>query len=193
MLAGTEVARAYDLSRQDIGQGVDIERGFVTGQISLWLPGDGPFYDYHQTSLDFGAEFGFRVASVHGHNFFVVAGMTISPQKLDPRYVDPDYANSVIWVGFAGVRYIPAMLCIGDGVGCPFAELRFGLMFEHDDGDSEYDGPTVDFAVQPGIGYRFRFGEAVQVGARMDVSFIEDEDTEYLGWVTFGAFAGFSW
>jgi hypothetical protein len=188
-------AHAYDLSRADLADADTVERGFVVGQVNLWFPAFGSYSDYHQLSLEFGGEFGIRFASIRGeHNLFFVAGLSVSPQLLDPNEVpDRDHRGTSLVLGYGGIRYVPGMLCFGDGLGCPFAELRLGAVFESADDRSHHSGPKGDFTVLPGFGYRFRFGSSFQLGARVDIAYSGEDDESGLSWVTFGSFLGFGW
>jgi hypothetical protein len=187
-------AHAYDLSRQYPADSEKTERGFVNLQAALWLPALGSFSTYHQPSLDFGAEVGFRFLSLRGqHNFYVVGGLGLSPQKLDPDQVGTLHRDSTMLLGYAGVRYIPSVVCTGDGSGCLFFELRLGLAFESAEDDSGHRGPNGDLTLLPGVGYRFRLGDVFQLGARADISYTAESGSRELGWVTLGAFLGFGW
>lgn len=188
-------ARAYDLSRAYETNADITERGFVVGNLGLWIPGAGSFKEFHQLSLDLGGEVGFRFASIRGdHNLYVVGGFNVSPQKLDPYYTLGASRDTLMMLGYVGVRYLPALLCVGDGLGCPFVELRFGFLWEDTDADLiEHYGPDGTFTVLPGVGYRFRFGGSFQVGARADFSFTEDYDDYDLGWLNLTTFIGFGW
>ena len=190
----TKRAHAYDLSRAYESGADEIERGFVVGSAGLWVPAYGSFGEYHQLSLEFGGEVGFRFASIRGdHNLYVVGGLTFSPQDLDPYAVsDRSHRATNLIYGFAGIRYLPGLLCFGDGFGCPFVELRFGLLFESADERSGHEGPQAAFTILPGVGYRFRFGSTFQVGGRFDFSFSEEYSRD-LGWVSLNGFAGFGW
>lgn len=190
LLAFASSAHAYDLSRAYPAE-EKTERGFVHFQGALWAPAFGSFSTYHQLSLDFGVEVGFRVLSLRGeHNFYVVVGGEFSPQTLDPDATGGTYDTNLV-LGYAGVRYIPSALCTYGGTGCLFFELRFGLTFEEAEDGSGHDGPSGDFTVLPGVGYRFRFG-AFQLGVRADASFTHEYE-ETLGWVALGGFLGFGW
>jgi hypothetical protein len=183
-------AHAYDLSRA-YAEEDDVERGFVVAMGGLWFPGFGSFEEYHQLSLDFAGEFGIRFASIRGHNIFFVAGFSFSPQQLDPNAVR-DHRSTNLLLAWGGLRYVPAMLCIADGLGCPFVELRLGAVFETADERNGHDGPKGELTVLPGIGYRFRFGGAFQVGARADIAF-SDEGAYSLSWLAIAGFIGFGW
>jgi len=187
-------AHAYDLSRAYESGADEVERGFVVGSAGLWMPAFGSFGDLHQTSLEFGAEVGFRIVSIRGdHNIYVVGGLTFSPQQLDPyAVVDERHRATDLFFGFAGARYLPGLLCFGDGLGCPFVELRFGVTFESADDRSGHEGPQGAFTVMPGVGYRFRFGSSFQLGGRFDLSFSQEYSRD-LGWVSLNGFAGFGW
>lgn len=193
-LSHASSAHAYDLSRAYESEAAEVERGFVVGSVGLWFPGLGSFQEYHQLSLDYAGEFGIRIASIRGqHNIFVVGGFNVSPQKLDPDAVRDDSRRSTTMIlGYAGLRYVPGMLCIGDGLGCPFVELRFGLSFESSD-SREHEGPKADFTLMPGVGYRFSFGNVVQLGVRADLSVTQEYDTEDLGWLSLTGFVGVGW
>lgn len=188
-------AHAYDLSRYD-SYADEVERGFVVGMAGLWIPGAGSFDTFHQLSLDFGGEVGFRFASIRGdHNLYVVGGFGFSPQTLRPTFRDGGTVDTNMVLGFVGVRYLPGMLCFNEGMGCPFVELRFGLLWENtaDDDFIDHYAPSGVFTVLPGVGYRFRFGRSFQVGARVDFSVTEDYDTYELGWLNLSTFVGFGW
>lgn len=187
-------AAAYDLSRA-YDDSDRVERGFVVAHGGLWFPAFGTFNEYHQLSLQFAGEFGFRVASIRGeHNIFIVTGMMFSPQKLDPDAVDDRrHRNSLLFLGWVGARYVPGFLCLEDGLGCPFAELRVGAVWEAADDRSGHDGPSGDFTFLPGVGYRFRFGSSFQIGARADIAISGEDDLTTLGWVSLDAFLGFGW
>lgn len=188
-------AHAYDLSRSYESTADEVERGFVVGSVALWMPEIGEWQYFHQLSLDFGGEFGFRFASIKGaHNLYFVAGLNFSPQQLDPDAVprSADRAANVVFA-FGGIRYMPGMLCFGDGFGCPFIELRLGLVFESDDARSGHDGPNGAFTVVPGIGYRFSFGRVFQLGGRLDFSYSEENSVHDFGWFSATAFAGVGW
>ena len=188
-------AHAYDLSRAYESTADEVERGFVVGSVALWMPEIGEWSQFHQLSLDYGGELGFRFASIQGaHNLYFVAGLSFSPQKLDPDAVsrNADRAASVAF-GFGGIRYMTGYLCFGDGLGCPFVELRLGFVFESDKARSGHQGPQGAFTVLPGIGYRFSFGRAFQLGGRFDFSYTEENDVHDLGWLTMTAFAGVGW
>jgi hypothetical protein len=194
LLGSVDSVRAYDLSRQDSDDSDKTERGFVELQGALWLPAFGTFETYHQMSFDFGGEVGFRFLSLRGqHNFYAVAGLSFSPQKLDPKEVPAAHSNTDLWLGYGGVRYIPSVICTSDGAGCLFFELRLGLAFEHADSASGHKGPKGDVTVLPGIGYRYRLGELFQLGARADVSYTAESGDHQLGWATLGAFVGLGW
>jgi len=191
----TGSARAYDLSRSYASTADEVESGFVVGSIGLWNPEIGTWSDAHQLSLDFGAEFGIRVASIQSaHNLYLVGGLNISPQMLDPIEVrrNSDRATNVIY-GFGGVRYMTGYLCFGDGLGCPFIELRLGLVFEANAAESGHTGPDGELTITPGIGYRFSLGRVFQVGGRLDFSHSEDRGVRGLGWLTLAGFAGIGW
>jgi hypothetical protein len=186
-------AHAYDLSRAYETDADVTERGFVVGSVGLWIPGFGSFHDYHQTSLDYGAEFGIRIASIRGtHNILAVGGFSLSPQLLDPTFVREDRRDTLMFLGYVGVRYQPGMLCFGDGMGCPFVELRFGAVFEASEDGSGHEGPDGTFTVLPGVGYRLRFGSSFQLGARADLSITEEYERD-LGWFSLTTFLGFGW
>lgn len=191
----TSSARAYDLSRVYESRADEVERGFVTGSVGLWYPEIGNWADYHQLSLDFGAEVGFRFASIQrAHNLYFVGGLNISPQKLDVEYVrrNSDRAADVFF-GYGGIRYMTGHLCIGDGLGCPFIELRMGLVFEANAAESGHDGPSAAFTVAPGVGYRFSFANVFQLGGRLDFSYSEESGVNGLGWLSLAGFAGVGW
>jgi hypothetical protein len=194
-LSATHSAQAYDLSRSYESNADEVERGFVVGSVALWMPEIGNWSDYHQLSLDFGGEFGFRFASIKGaHNIYFVGGLNISPQMLDPDYVGlrGERSTTVVF-GYGGLRYLPGLLCFGDGLGCPFIELRLGLVFESAAAESGHDGPSGAFTVVPGVGYRFSFGRVFQLGARLDFSYSEENDVSGLGWFSATGFAGIGW
>lgn len=195
LLMTANSAHAYDLSRQyPADDSEKIERGFVHLQGALWLPAFGTFNEYHQTSLDFGGEFGFRFLSLRGqHNLFIVGGLSLSLQKLDPDVVPAPDNNTSLIVGYAGVRYIPTAVCTYDGAGCLFFEVRVGLAYESADDKSSHTGPRGDVTVLPGIGYRYSLGGVFQLGARADISYTAESGSHNLGWVTVGAFVGFGW
>jgi hypothetical protein len=194
-LIATGSAHAYDLSRSYESLADEVERGFVVGSVALWMPEVGNWSDFHQLSLDFGGEFGFRFASIKGaHNLYVVAGLNISPQLLDPdavRYRD-DRGSNVVFA-YGGIRYLPSQLCFGDGLGCPFIEFRLGLVFESTAAGSGHEGPSGSLTVVPGLGYRFSFGRVFQLGGRLDVSYTEEYDVYDLGWLSLTGFAGIGW
>lgn len=188
-------AHAYDLSRSYESTADEVERGFVVASAALWMPEIGNWGEYHQLSLDYGGELGFRVASIQGaHNLYIVAGFNFSPQLLDrdavPRRSERE--ASVIF-GFGGVRYISGYLCFGDGLGCPFVELRLGLVFESNEAGSGHEGPNGAFTLVPGVGYRFSFARAFQLGGRLDFSYSEESGVHDLGWFSATAFAGVGW
>jgi hypothetical protein len=187
-------AHAYDLSRFSASDSGDqVERGFVVVGAALWVPAFGSFATYHQLSLDYGLEAGFRVASIRGqHNLYIVAGFSYSPQLLDPEYTPEDFRSTSLLVVYGGLRYVPAATCTPDGTGCMFVELRLGLDFESAEPRAAHRGPKGDLVFLPGIGYRFRLGSSFQLGVRADISYTQ-EYTYDLGWVTLGAFAGFGW
>lgn len=191
----TSSARAYDLSRSYESNADEVERGFVVGSAALWMPEVGDWSEYHQLSLDFGAEFGFRFASIRGaHNLYFVGGLNLSPQLLDPDAVrDPDDRATNVIFAFGGVRYINGNLCFGDGMGCPFIEIRLGFVFESAAADSGHDGPNGAVTFVPGVGYRFSFGRVFQLGGRLDVSYSEENNSHGLGWLTLTGFAGVGW
>jgi len=192
-IALSSSAHAYDLSRASWVDTDKVERGFVVAGAGLWVPAFGSFHTYHQTSFDYGVEAGFRFASIQGqHHLYVVAGLSYSPQLLDPTYYGYDNRSTSLLVGYAGIRYIPDATCTPDGMGCLFFELRLGLVFESADDRSGHAGPKGDPVFLPGIGYRFRFGRSFQVGVRADISYTEEYDYD-LGWLEFGAFLGFGW
>ena len=188
-------ARAYDLSRSYESTADEVERGFVVGSIGLWNPEIGVWSNYHQLSLDFGGTVGIRFASIKSaHNLYFVGGLNFSPQLLDVEAVrnrDGRAANVVF--GFGGIRYMTGYLCFGDGLGCPFIELRLGLVFEANEADGGHNGPSGDFTLAPGIGYRFSFGRVFQVGGRLDISHAEERGVRGLGWLTLAGFAGVGW
>jgi hypothetical protein len=191
----TGSARAYDLSRSYQSTADEVERGFVVGSIGLWNPEIGNWSDYHQLSLDFGAEFGIRFASIQSaHNLYFVGGLNVSPQMLDPDIArrGSDRATNVIF-GYGGIRYMTGYLCFGDGVGCPFIELRLGLVFEANAAESGHAGPDGEFTIAPGIGYRFALGRVFQVGGRLDFSHSEESGVRGLGWLSLAGFAGIGW
>ena len=194
-LIWTVPARAYDLSRSYESAADEVEGGFVVGSIGLWNPEIGTWSDFHQLSLDFGAQFGIRFASIQGaHNLYLVGGLNISPQMLEPDRVSRgrDRATNVIF-GYGGIRYMTGYLCFGDGLGCPFIELRLGLVFESNAAESGHTGPNGEFTIAPGVGYRFSFGRVFQVGGRLDFSHSEDSGVSGLGWLSLTAFAGIGW
>jgi len=188
-------AHAYDLSRAYVSEAAEVERGFVVGSVGLWIPGFGSFEEYHQLSLEYAGEFGIRFASIRGaHNIYAVGGFNFSPQELDPDVVrNPDRRGSNMLLGYAGLRYLPAPLCIGDGIGCPFVELRIGVLFEDADERVHSNAPDGELTVQPGIGYRFSFGRVFQLGARADVSWTEEARSREIGWLSVTGFAGVGW
>jgi len=188
-------AHAYDLSRSYDSNADEVERGFVVGSVALWMPEIGDWSDYHQLSLDFGGEFGFRFASIKStHNLYFVGGFNLSPQMLDPEAVrDPDDRATNVVFAFGGIRYLNGYLCFGDGMGCPFIELRLGLVFESAAADSGHEGPDGAFTVVPGVGYRFSFGRVFQLGGRLDFSYTEENSVSGLGWLTATGFAGVGW
>jgi hypothetical protein len=191
----SSTARAYDLSRSYESTADELERGFVVGSVALWNPEIGTWSDYHQLSLDFGAEFGIRFASIQGaHNLYFVGGLNFSPQMLDVDYVrrTSDRATNVIF-GYGGIRYMTGYLCFGDGLGCPFIELRLGFVFETIAAESGHSGPDGEFTIAPGVGYRFSFGRVFQVGGRLDFSHSEESGVSGLGWLTLAGFAGIGW
>jgi hypothetical protein len=177
-------AAAYDLSSFD--EQVRVENGFVYGRAGIWFPAFGTFDELHQTSLDFGGQFGIRFARIRGgeHNLFAVAGFDISPQLFAEHY------HTLLWMPSFGVRY--EGLCIADGLGCPFFELRFGFAVESTARGSRRDGPTGDFTVLPGIGYRFKFGPLL-LAARADIAFSGEDDERSLSWLTLSGQVGFGW
>jgi hypothetical protein len=186
-------AHAYDLSRSYESTADDLERGFVVGSFGLWLPDLGGWSDAHQVSFDYSGELGIRFASIKGaHNLYVVGGFNVSPQLLDPEFVRGDRSSTVMW-GYGGIRYMNGFLCFGNGTGCPFIELRFGLMFESAEAEPGHDPPKAAFVVSPGIGYRFSFGRVFQLGGRMDVSYTEENGVSDLGWLTLSGFIGVGW
>lgn len=184
-------AHAYDLSRQYV-PGENVERGFVVAMGGLWFPGFGSFERYHQLSLDFGGEFGFRFASIRDHNIFFVAGFSFSPQLLDEREFRTDRETNLL-LAWAGLRYVPGMVCIAGGLGCPFVELRFGAVFESAADRRGHNGPKGEFTFLPGIGYRFRFGSSFQLGARADLAVSNEYNTRSLSWLALMGFIGFGW
>jgi hypothetical protein len=188
-------ARAYDLSRAYESAAPEAERGFVVGSVGLWIPGLGSFQDYHQLSLEYAGELGIRILSIRGeHNVYVVGGFNLSPQKLDSEWVrDASRRSTTMLLGYAGVRYLPSALCIGDGLGCPFVELRFGLLFENADERAHPNAPNAELTVLPGIGYRFSVGQVFQLGARADLSWTEEDYSRELGWLSVTGFIGFGW
>jgi hypothetical protein len=194
-LVTTGSAHAYDLSRAYDSTADEVERGFVLGSVGLWAPDIGDWRQYHQLSLDFGAEFGFRFASIQAaHNLYIVGGFNFSPQLLRREAVPNASERSTnVMLGYGGIRYIPGQLCFGDGIGCPFVELRLGLVFESSDVPRIHEGPTASLTVLPGVGYRFSFGHVFQLGARFDFSYSEEDDVRGLGWLNATGFAGFGW
>jgi len=191
----TRSAQAYDLSRSYESSADEVERGFAVVSAALWLPEIGNWSEYHQLSLDYGGELGFRIASIQGaHDLYIVAGFNFSPQLLDPEAVSrrSDRAASVIF-GFGGIRYMSGYLCFGGGLGCPFVELRLGLVFESDEAGSGHEGPNGAFTLVPGVGYRFSFAGAFQLGGRLDFSYSEENGVHDLGWFSATAFAGVGW
>lgn len=186
-VSGANRASAYDLSRQDPGPSV--EAGFIYGNATLWLPGFGTFESAHQMSLDVGGEFGWRFVKIRGgeHNVYFVAGLDVSPQTLDPEYFRGEHYGSLLFWPSFGLRY--QGLCIADGLGCPFLELRLGFAVESDD---HHSGPSGDVTVFPGIGYRFKFGPLL-LGARADVAFSEESRRRSLSWVTLSGLVGIGW
>jgi hypothetical protein len=194
-LIGTGSARAYDLSRSYESTADELERGFVVGSIALWNPEIGNWSDYHQLSLDFGAELGIRFLSIQGaHNVYFVGGLNFSPQMLDPDSVrrSTERATNVIF-GYGGLRYMTGYLCFGDGLGCPFIEVRLGFVFETIAAGSGHTGPDGELTIAPGLGYRFSFGRAFQVGGRLDFSHSKEGNVSGLGWLTATGFAGIGW
>lgn len=188
-------AHAYDLSRSYDSNADEVERGFVVGSAGLWMPEIGEWSQYHQLSMDFGGEFGFRFASIKSaHNLYFVGGFNFSPQLLDPEVVRnrDERATNVIFA-FGGVRYMTGFLCFGDGMGCPFIELRLGLVFESAAEGSGHEGPSGAFTLVPGVGYRFSFGRVFQLGGRLDFSHSEENGVRDLGWLTVTGFAGVGW
>jgi hypothetical protein len=187
-------AQAYDLSRAYDSTADEVERGFVVGSAGLWMPEIGEWSEYHQLSFEFGGEFGFRFASIQGaQNFYVVGGFTFSPQLL-PRDVvrDGEERGTTVILGYGGIRYLNGQWCFGDGFGCPFFELRLGLVFESSDNTRAHEGPWAAFTTVPSVGYRFSLGNVFQFGARFDVSFSEEAGYG-LGWLGLNSFAGFGW
>lgn len=194
-IAGAGHARAYDLSRAYETDAAEAENGFAVVSVGLWVPGVGAFQDFHTRSLEFAGEVGFRFASIRGHNLYGVAGFNFSPQKLDPDEVrDASRRKTRMYLGYGGVRYLPGPLCIGDGLGCPFAELRLGLLFEDADERVHANAPSGELTVLPGVGYRFAFGRLVQLGARFDFSWSGEADSRAaLGWLSLTGFFGIGW
>jgi hypothetical protein len=186
--------RAYDLSRAYDSDAAEVENGFVVGSVGLWVPGFGRFHDFHTLSLEYAGEVGIRFASIRGHNLYGVGGFNFSPQKLSRDEVpDASRRSTKMLLGYAGVRYLPGPLCFGDGLGCPFVELRFGLLFEDADAHVHPDAPSAQFTVLPGFGYRFAFGRVFQLGARLDFSWAEEDHSRDLGWLTVTGFLGIGW
>lgn len=194
-MGAANAAHAYDLSRAYESNADEVERGFVVGSVALWVPEIGSYEYYHQTSLDYGVEFGFRFASIQSaHNLYVVGGFNFSPQYLDAAAARDDaHRASDLILGYGGVRYMTGFLCFGDGLGCPFFELRLGLVFESVDDQAGHDGPWATFTALPGVGYRFSFGRVFQTGARLDIAYTEESGRRDFGWVSFTGFAGLGW
>jgi hypothetical protein len=192
--AGPGHAHAYDLSRAYETDAAEVENGFAVGSVGLWVPGFGAFHDFHTRSPEFAGEVGFRFLSIRGHNFYGVAGFNFSPQKLDADEVrDPGRRKARMYLGYGGVRYLPGPLCIGDGLGCPFAEVRIGLLYEDADERVHPTAPSAEVSVLPGVGYRFAFGRIVQLGARFDFSWSGEDDARELGWLSLTGFFGIGW
>jgi len=195
LLAVANSAHAYDLSRQYPEDSEKTERGFVQLQGALWLPVVGSYSTFHLTSLDFGAEVGFRFLSLRGqHNFYAVGGLGFSAQKLNADEVlSTAHRDTTLILGYAGVRYIPSVVCTSDGSGCLFFELRLGLVYENAEKGSGHAGPDGELTLLPGIGYRWRLGSVFQLGARADISYTAEGGSHDFGWATVGAFIGFGW
>jgi hypothetical protein len=183
-------AHAYDLSRQDSASSDDkVERGFVDIQAGVWLPGWDTFDDNHQTSLQFGGEFGVKILSASDQHLFIVGGATFSPQTLEPHLYEREADMILV---FAGVRYVPGTLCSTRGIGCLFVELGIGLTWETVDGERGHDPPHGEITFAAGVGYRFRLGRFVNLGVRIDLAYLEESYESQVGWITPAGFAGVS-
>ena len=120
---------------------------------------------------------------------FIVGGATFSPQTLEPHLLQRD-ANMILV--FAGVRYVPGTLCSPRGIGCLFVELGFGLTWETVHGELGHDPPDGAFTFTAGVGYRFRLGRFFNVGARIDLAYLEESYESQVGWITPTGFVGVS-
>jgi hypothetical protein len=186
----TTTAHAYDLSRQDSRSDDDkVERGFVDIQAGLWLPGWETFSDNHDTSLQLGGEVGVKVLSASDQHLFIVGGFTFSPQTLPPHLYERD-ADMIL--AFVGVRYVPGTLCSERGIGCLFVELGLGLTWETADAEPGHDPPKSELTFTAGIGYRVRLGRVFNLGARIDLAYLEENYDSQIGWIAPTAFLGAS-
>lgn len=188
-LAAT-TAHAYDLSRQEPGRDDwRIERGFVDLQAGLWIPGWESFGDNHDVSAQLGGEVGFRIFSASDQHLFLVGGLTVSPQTL-PRWLVQRDDN--VYLAFIGIRWMPGTICSMRGVGCLFVELGLGVAWESVEPEPGHDPPDGEIAFTAGLGYRFRLGRVLNVGARIDFTYLEEDYESSIGWLTPTAFIGAS-
>lgn len=186
----TAPAHAYDLSRQSPSYYDDgIERGFATFQLGFWIPGGEAFSNNHNLSLQLGGEVGVKVFSASDHHFYLIGGATVSPQTL-PRYLRQ--RDDEVILAFIGFRWIPGPICTESGNGCLFVELALGAAWETVEPEPDHDAPQGEFAFTAGIGYRWRIGRHLTIGARFDFAYLEEDYVDEIGWVSPTGFIGAS-
>lgn len=184
----SSVAGAEDLA--DFVQARDpLELVFVDVQAAAWLPGPVTFMDNHRVSLHAGAELGARVLYVRDHALYVIGAFTFSPQQLRAHLQEKETS---MYTGYAGVRYVPGMICAAEGMGCPFAELGLGLAWETAEPEPGHQGPAGDVLLMASLGYRLRLAGHFTLGARVDLAYLDEAHDSQIGWLTPGVFAGLS-
>lgn len=171
-------------------QGPELERFFVEGQLSLWLPGAWTFDHNHTTSLQLGVEGGVQVMHLWRHHLYAVGGLTVSPQTLE-QHLGAQF--STLFTPWIGMRYLNDWFCSQSGAGCGFVEVGLGLTFEiTDEASAGHHSPMGAWTVLSGLGYRHRLGSHGHLGARLDFAYLDDRWANVLAWITPTLFGGTS-
>jgi len=177
-----QVARAeeVDLSRMsEFGSGKAAERGYAELSLAAWLPGLLSFNHNHTISPQIGLEAGVPAFALLGHQLQLGGGLTVSPQTLE------DHENnlpSTMVVPYASARYIPESGCNQRGTGCMYFSFGLGLAFEIT--DAPHQGPSGALTGLLGIGYRRSLTSYLDIGARIDIGYLEETADRTIGWFT---------